>query len=79
MVSKLSFGLGANTYLAAQDGDIFVTDLGPDATVGQLNGIGVFGHKQDFVIRFSQRCAFEQSVRPDMQKSIFIVFGAIPS
>jgi len=35
-VERLSFGQGSNAYLAANAGDIFVTEIGTDATAGQL-------------------------------------------
>lgn len=62
-VERLSFGQGSNTYLAADAGDIFVTEIGPDATAGQLQKIGVFGDKQNYVIQFSRESAFANSVR----------------
>ena len=44
-------------------GDNFVTDLGVNATSRQLEGIGVFGDKQDFSISFSEEAAFKQGVK----------------
>jgi hypothetical protein len=58
IVSELRFGQGLNPYLTSELGRIFVTELGLDATVGQLNQIGVFGDKQKFVIQFSEETAF---------------------
>jgi hypothetical protein len=57
-VNQLRFIMGSNSYLATEPGRIFVTDLGLDATSGQLNQIGVFGDKQNFVIQFSEEEAF---------------------
>lgn len=57
-VSLLTFCLGANSFLASQPGQIFVTALGIDATEGQLMQIGVFNDKQNFVIQFSEQEAF---------------------
>jgi hypothetical protein len=57
-VNQLRFAKGSNSYLATEPGRIFVTDLGLDATSGQLNQIGVFGDKQNFVIQFSEEEAF---------------------
>ena len=62
-VASLVFGQGANTFLAGSAGDIFVTELGPAATAGSLQQIGVFGDKQNFVIQFSRESAFANSVR----------------
>ncbi len=36
--------------LASKPGNIFVTELGPAATPGKLNALGVFRSKQQFVI-----------------------------
>ena len=57
-VNKLAFGLGKNPCLAGKLGEIFVTELGIDASEGQLMDIGVFGDKQNFVIQFSKKEAF---------------------
>ena len=57
IVSELRFGQGSNPFLANSPGDIFITDLGSDATVGELELIGVFGDKQKFVIQFSEETA----------------------
>lgn len=62
-VKRLSFGQGSNAYLAASAGDIFVTEIGTDATTGQLQQIGVFGDKQSYVIQFSRESAFAHGVR----------------
>lgn len=58
IVSELKFGQGVNSFLASEPGRIFVTLLGTDATEGQLNQIGVFGDKQNFVIQLSEETAF---------------------
>ncbi len=65
-VQKLTFDYGNNSYLAEKLGDLFVTDLGINANARELDSIGVFGDKQNFVIQFSQETAFKQvpSVRP---------------
>jgi hypothetical protein len=65
-VGSLQFGQGSNEFMATKSGDIFATDLGPDATPGQLGRIGVFGDRQDFAIQFSQEAAFYSGVRPVM-------------
>jgi hypothetical protein len=62
-VPKLSFGQGVNSFLAEETGEIFVTEIGIDATAGQLQQIGVFGDKQQYVIQFSRESAFAHSVR----------------
>lgn len=54
-VDKLQFNLGVNSFLASEPGQIFVTELGIDATDGQLMNIGVFGNKQNFAIQFSEK------------------------
>jgi len=74
-VDSLKFGQGGNNFLATNPGDNFVTDLGLDATPGQLQGIGVFGAKQDYAIQFSQEAALN-SVRPVMvRENIFTIQG----
>lgn len=62
-VVALSFGQGANTFLAGSAGDIFVTEAGPFATTGQLQRIGVFGDKQNYVIEFSRESVFRNNAR----------------
>ncbi|HZO78537.1 MAG TPA: hypothetical protein VFB39_10880 [Solirubrobacteraceae bacterium] len=62
-VEELRFGTGSNPFLASEPGSIFVTDLGPEATSGQLNQIGVFGEKQNFAISFSEEDAFSSGAR----------------
>ncbi|MDY6802808.1 MAG: hypothetical protein SXA11_03245 [Cyanobacteriota bacterium] len=54
---KLQFGQGSNPFYANSPGDIFVTELGVEATVGDLNLIGVFSDKQKFVVQFSEETA----------------------
>jgi hypothetical protein len=62
-VGGLKFGTGNNGFLANRAGDNFVTDLGADATSGQLNQIGVWGSKQQYAIQFSQESAVTSGVR----------------
>ena len=57
-IHKLQFGVGVNSFLTSEPGQIFVSELGIDATEGQLMNIGVFGDKQNFVIQFSEKEAF---------------------
>jgi len=64
IVNTLRFGKGNNPFLAKEPGDIFITDLGFDATAGDLEQIGVFGEKQKFVIQFSEETALiENKIR----------------
>ncbi|MGL6137141.1 MAG: hypothetical protein ACRC2M_07605 [Planktothrix sp.] len=64
IVNMLRFGNGSNPFYAKEPGDIFITDLGSDATPGDLEQIGVFGEKQKFVIQFSQETALiENNIR----------------
>ena len=58
LVDELRFGLGKNSFLSSETGDIFITELGIEATEGQLMNIGIFGDKQKFVIQFSEQEAF---------------------
>ena len=62
-VPALVFGQGSNTFLAGNAGDVFVTEIGPTATAGQLQQIGVFGDKQNYVIQFSRESAFANNAR----------------
>lgn len=57
-VNKLQFGLGVNSFLTSEAGQIFVTELGIDVTDGQLMNIGVFGDKKNFVIQLSEKEAY---------------------
>jgi hypothetical protein len=43
-----------NPFLTGEGGGVGVTKLGVDATPGQLEGIGVFGDKQQFAVEFSR-------------------------
>lgn len=61
-VGQLQFAKGQNSYLIGE-GRIGVTDLGVNATPGQLNGIGVFGSKQQYAVQFSELDAFNSGVR----------------
>jgi hypothetical protein len=75
-VGSLKFGQGGNRFLAGAAGDNFVTDLGVNASARQLEGIGVFGAKQQYAIQFSQEAAFNSGVRPVMVKqNIFTIPG----
>ena len=79
LVNEIQFALGKNSFLSNATGDIFVTELGLDATDGQLMNIGVFDDKQNFVIQFSEKEAFlKNQVRVMGQKpsrSIFTIPG----
>ena len=68
-VGQLQFAKGQNSYLIGE-GRIGVTDLGLDATPGQLNGIGVFGPKQQYAVQFTELDAFNSGAR---------VLGDLPS
>ncbi|MFE6384529.1 polymorphic toxin-type HINT domain-containing protein [Streptomyces roseolus] len=68
-VKRLQFGVGQNDYMTENRGDMFVTDLGRDATSGQLGRSGVFGERQNYVIQFSQEAAYDYGVRPKMNPS----------
>jgi hypothetical protein len=70
IVPKLAFGIGQNDFLAPVPGAIFVTDLGPEISSGQLDQMGVFGDKQQFAVQFDEELAFHQGVR---------VYGVVPS
>jgi RHS repeat-associated protein len=77
-VNQLSFGQGTNAFMANEPGDIFVTELGADATPRQLAQIGIFGEKQSFVIQFSQEAAVMNDIIPfavDAGRSIFTIPG----
>lgn len=80
IVRRLQFAHGVNSFLAHAPGDLFVTELGPEVTSGQLGRIGVFGAKQHFVIRFSEEAAFRQGARvrgADPERSIYTIPGGI--
>lgn len=62
-VTRANFGVGENEFMANAQGDIFVTDIGRDASAGKLNQIGVFGAKQQFVIELNEEELFNQGVR----------------
>lgn len=40
-----------------------MTEVGPDAAAGQLQQIGIFGDKQNYVIQFSRESAFMNNIR----------------
>lgn len=83
IVSELRFGQGSNPFLANDPGDIFLTDLGFEATEGKLELIGIFGDKQKFVIQFSEETALLLNnirVRPlRMSNNILNLGGSIYS
>lgn len=75
-VNSLEFGQGSTDFLATQPGDNFVTDVGPEASQGQLERLGVFGEKQNYAIQFSQESAILQGIRPTMvREGIFTIPG----
>lgn len=75
LVARLTFGYGHSTYLAENPGDIFVTEIGPEATPGQLMWIGVFADKQTYVIQFSRESALAQGVWLSPLLSARSIFG----
>jgi RHS repeat-associated protein len=79
-IAELRFAMGENSFMASEPGRIFVTELGPNATGGALNNIGVFGSKQQFVIQFSEETAFLQGARVAGEKasrSIYSIPGGV--
>jgi hypothetical protein len=68
-VNQLTFGNGSNGFLAGNPGDVFITDLGPNASNGALNQIGVFGDQQQFAIQMSNETLFDNEIRPIMTGS----------
>jgi len=62
VVNQLQFAKGQNSYIIGE-GRIGVTDLGLDATPGQLDRIGVFGPRQQYAVQFSELDAFNSGVR----------------
>jgi hypothetical protein len=69
-------GQGSTDFLATQPGDIFVTDVGPGASAGQLERLGIFGARQNFAIQFSQESAILQGIRPVMvREGIYTIPG----
>ena len=77
-VNELHFGQGPNSFLAKEAEDIFVTELGTDATSRQLAQIGVLAEKQSFVIQFSQEAAVMNDIIPRAAiaaRSIFTIPG----
>jgi hypothetical protein len=76
IISVITFGVGQNTQFARNDGDIFITELRPDASSGQLVMIGVSGDKQQFAIRFDAEDAFNSGVMiyaGREERSIFVI------
>ena len=57
------FGYGANVYLAAAPGDIFVTDLPTAALPRELAGVGVFGPRGQYAISLGERALLRQGHR----------------
>jgi hypothetical protein len=80
-VDALRFGEGANPFLDRQPGggSIFVTELEPTASPGQLIQIGVSEARQQFAIQFSRESAFANGglrVDPSIPgRSIFTIPG----
>jgi hypothetical protein len=75
-LNVIRFGRGTNSFNALRPGDIFVTELGPDATDLQLVLIGVRGAKKQFALSFSDQDAFESGARvePSIPESgIFVI------
>ncbi|WP_051845583.1 polymorphic toxin-type HINT domain-containing protein [Streptomyces globisporus] len=71
-VQRLQFKQGENEFMTQNRGDMFVTDLGRDATPGQLGRSGVFGDRQNYVIQFSQEAGLYNGageVRPKLNPS----------
>jgi YD repeat-containing protein len=88
VVNELNFGMGQNTFLANNAGDIFISDVAADASSGTLDGVGVFGGKQAFAIQMSQETLLDNGIRVVMSrpgiytipggttlKGVFIVIG----
>ena len=63
VLRRAHFGYGANVYLAALPGDIFVTDLAVDASPRGLAAIGVFGPRGRYAISLGERALMRQGVR----------------
>lgn len=63
VIETIRFGAGLSSTFASSAGDIFVTELRPEAAAGQLMQIGVFGSKQQFAISFTAQAAFDSGVR----------------
>ena len=77
VVQTVRFGQGVTSFLSER-GRIFVTELLPNVTSGQLNQVGVFGAKQQFAIQFSRESAFFNNIRPVAEsaaRSIFSIPG----
>ncbi len=75
-VNQIRFGVGRNPFNALNPGDIFVTELAPDATSRQLSFIGARGAKQQYAISFSDEDAFNSGTRvlpSDAEKNIFVI------
>lgn len=63
VVNSAKFKPGVNSFLTGEGGGVGVTKLGSDALPSQLEGIGVFGAKQQYVIEFSQESMIQSGVR----------------
>lgn len=77
-LNVIRFGMGTTSFNALRPGDIFVTELGPDATDLQLVLIGIRGAKKQFAISFSDEEAFHSGARvaPSLpEDSIFVIPG----
>jgi RHS repeat-associated protein len=78
VIDSAHFKPGANPFLTGEGGGVAVTKLGTDATAGQLERVGVFGDKQQFVVEFSRETLLTnkiplEAVRPE--RSIFSIAG----
>ena len=77
-LGRLQFGRGSNSFLAPEDGSIFVTELGPAASERELAQVGIFGARQQFAIQFSEEDAFAAGYRvvgADIERSIYTIPG----
>lgn len=75
-IGTIRFGFWRSTQYAREDGDIFVTELGVQASTGGLMMIGVYGDKQQFAISFDAEDAFNSGVVVSVgcfERSIFII------
>jgi len=63
VVDSANFKPGVNTFGTGEGGGVGVTKIGSDALPGQLEGVGVFGAKQQYVIEFSQETVVTNGVQ----------------
>ena len=63
VVDAANFKPGVNTFGTGEGGGVGVTKIGSDALPGQLEGVGVFGAKQQYVIEFSQETVVTNGVQ----------------